>query len=123
MLCVLISVHELSCESVLSRDSCESLVATVDEEHSSGVDCESEGCCRMLSVWEASVGVASFRVRSARSCDVEASEASSIREAGAGVGICSSIGSNCFDSLMDWTIFSRSMVGRCFSRLLLSVER
>lgn len=118
MLCVLISVVELSSEPTFSDcRELDSFVSTVDAEDSRMVACEAEGCgvvsssgvcdCFVESMW-------SFE----RSCDadVESGSATAFEDGG---GIGRSSGSSCCVSLIEMTIFSRSMGVMCFSRPLL----
>lgn len=74
MLCVLISVEELSWESVLSRDSCESLVYTVDDDDSRMLACDIAGLDAVCSLSVVS-SLGLFRGKFARSSDAEVSEA------------------------------------------------
>lgn len=111
MLWLLISVDELSCDPTCC-EGCESSVATVDAELSSSVACEVHVCGVALDE-------ASSRSNFDRIWDVLVDGGSAAGSAGVGIG--SSIGSRRFVSLMDVTIFSRSIGVMCFSRPRLRV--
>lgn len=127
MLCVLISVEELASDPA-RFDSGEPSVLTVEAEDSSKVACEDEGCgvesssslfcgCEM-------VGICMGECSGECSGEVKVLPFSAGLEGVDAVGRGMSSGSSSFFSLIEITIFSRSIGVMCFSQplLLLSIE-
>lgn len=88
-------------------------MSTVDADDSRSVACDSEGCGVEDRQWSG-VLEDSFRSSFDSTCDADVEGGSRAREAGVAEG--SSMGSSCFVSLMEMTIFCRSMGVMCFSQ-------
>jgi hypothetical protein len=137
MLCVLISVDELSCEPDLSCDMCELWVLRVEAEAIGKAAVGAMAIGAAGSVGAGALGAGAVLVSGWSNVNLEKSwemevEGSTVEgtTTGSGLyeddaGMANSTRSRCWLSLMEMTIFSRSTGVMCFSRatFLLSVER
>jgi hypothetical protein len=135
MLCVLISVDELSCEPDLSCDMCELWVLRVEDEAIGKAAVGVMAIGAAGSVGAGALGAGALlvsgwsNVNLEKSWEIEVEGSTAGTTTGSGLyedaGMANSTRSRCWLSLMEMTIFSRSTGVMCFSRatFLLSVER